>query len=137
MDRLPTPLYLDRAPKLSWRISETVVELDDRPHLLLRIEIRGTSFPQLDSPPFVRIAGRREAFRSWFANVSDDGSSLAGYFGVDTPLPDGVLEYGYGNAVFGHADGFAPQRIERLDKARLPKTLVPVTEAFIAEKTGS
>lgn len=134
MDRISQPLYADRRPPLSWRARETVLELDDRPHLLHGIEIRGGPFPQMDAQPFVRIAGREEAFRSWFANVGDDGASFTGYFPIDARLPDGILEYGYGNMVFGRIDDYTPQRIERLDKARLPKNLVPVTEAFIARK---
>ena len=128
------PLYADRLPELSWRAGETIVELDDRPHLLTRIELRGRSFPQLDAQPFLRIAGREEAFRSWFANVSEDGASFVGYFAVDALVAGGDLEYGYGNRVFGRVRGFEPAKIQRLDKRRLPRGLVAVKDSDIQRR---
>lgn len=134
MDPMFRPIYAHNGPKLSWRASETVLELDNQPHLLTRIEIRGRAFPHMDAEPFVRIAGRRGGTLSWFANVADDGSSLSGYFAVDAFASGGILEYGYGNRVFERIKGFEPGKIERLDKRKLPKDLVVVTDAYIQRK---
>jgi hypothetical protein len=122
-------------PDLSWRAHEVVSELDDRPHLLTRIELRGGSFPQLDAPAFIRVLGRRTPVVSWFARVADDGSALSGYFPVDAPIDDGIIEYGYGSRVFGRIPApFDARKVERLDSERLPKDLIPVTQRFIQRK---
>jgi hypothetical protein len=121
--------------ELSWHAREVVRELDDRTHLLLRIRIRGGSFPQLDAPPFVRVLGRRRSVESWFAQVAEDGSSLSGYFPVDARILEGVVEYGYGSRVFGRVPApFDPLEVERLERPRLPEDLVVVTEQFIRRK---
>lgn len=122
-------------PDISWRAREIVREVDDRPHLLTRIELRGGSFPQLDAQPFVRVLGERTAVLSWFAHVADDNSSLNGYFPVDAPLDEGIIEYGYGSRVFGRIpERFDARRVERLDRERLPRDLIAVTEELVQSK---
>jgi hypothetical protein len=129
------PFDLPDQPELSWQAGEVVRELDDRPHLLMRIRLRGGSFPQLDAQPFVRVLGRRDSSESWFAEVSEDQSSLSGYFSVDAPAAQGIIEYGYGSRVMGRAPGpFDPVKVRRLERDRLPKDLVPVTQQYIERK---
>jgi hypothetical protein len=121
--------------ELSWQAGEIVRELDDRPHLLTRIVLKGGSFPQLDAQPFIRVVGRREALESWFAEIADDGTSMSGYFAVDAPPTDGIIEYGYGSRVWGRIPGpFDPLKIERLERERLPQEVVPVTHRYIRRK---
>jgi hypothetical protein len=135
MDIVRGPLDFSDRPELSWQASEVVRELDDRPHLMTRIQLRGGSFPHLDAQPFVRVRGRRVSVESWFAEVADDQASLTGYFPVDASMADGVIEYGYGSRVFGRVPGpFDPLRVEHLDRDRLPRDLGLVTERFIRRK---
>jgi hypothetical protein len=129
------PLDLPDQPEVSWQAAEVVRELDDRPHLLLRIRLRGGSFAQLDAQPFVRVLGRRAASESWFAEVSEDQTSFSGYFSIDAPAAPGIIEYGYGSRVMGRLPGpFDPGKVKRLERDRLPKDLVPVTQQLIDRK---
>lgn len=135
MDIMHSSLEFPDRPELLWRASEVVRELDDRPHLLTRIQLLGGSFPQLDAQPFVRVLGRRTSVESWFAEVADDGASMSGYFPVDAPPAEGIVEYGYGSRVWGRIPGpFDPLKVEHLDRERLPRDLVLVTEQFIRRK---
>ncbi len=132
METLFQPIYYHLPPKLSWQADEAVLDLDQRPHLLARVEIRGTHFPERDAQPFVRLAGRRGGgVLSWFAEIDEDGACLSGYFPVDALDEAAVVEYGYGNQVLGRLEGIEPLRIDHLDRARLPKDLVVVTDEVI------
>ena len=42
-------------PQLTWQAEEVVRKIDDRPHLLVRVSIRGGYFPQRALVPFVRL----------------------------------------------------------------------------------
>jgi hypothetical protein len=126
------PLDVPDRPEVSWQAGEVVRDLNDRPHLLTRIQLRGRSFPQLNAQPFVRVLGRRQSVESWFAEVADDQSSLTGYFAVNAPLAGAVIEWGYGSRVWGRITSpFDERNIQRLNRERLPRNLVPVTEQLI------
>jgi hypothetical protein len=126
------PIDVPDRPEVSWQADEVVRDLNDRPHLLTRIQLRGASFPQLNAQPFVRVLGRRRSVESWFAEVADDQSSLTGYFALNTPLAAGVIEWGYGSRVWGRITGrFDDRNIQRLERERLPRNVVPVTEQLI------
>ena len=122
-------------PELTWRADEVVREIDDRPHLLARVEISGTYFPQRAAEPFVRVVvGRRRAVESWFAEVSDDNQHLRGYFPVDLPRR-GAIEFGYGHRVMGRLPGrFDAGAVTRLDRHRLPRDVVVVSARYVAGK---
>ena len=65
--------------KLSARTFETLLDLNDRPHLLIAVEIRGARFLHMNAEPFVQIVNeRRRGARSWIARVADDGSAITG-----------------------------------------------------------
>lgn len=135
METFREPFELRQSPDLSWRADEIVRQLDDRPHLLTRIEISGGAFPHMGAEPFVRVIRKGDMARSWFADVADDSTTLSGYFPVDLAPGEGVVEYGYGNRVFGRMGGrFDPRKIDRLDRDRLPRGLVVVTTEFIRRK---
>ena len=132
METLFQPIYAHLPPKLSWQADEAVLELDQRPHLLARVEIRGRHFAERDAQPFVRLADRHGGgVLSWFAEIDEEGACLNGYFAVDALNETAVVEYGYGNQVLGRLEGIEPLRLDRLDRTRLPKDLVVVTEEVI------
>src|ERR1044071_3781735 len=92
-------VFIGRVEQVEWHAREVVKELNDRPHLLVRLEISGPHFPQRAAEPCVRILeGWRVVARSWFADISDDGRRLLGYFAVDVPRGD-AGEFGYGAEV--------------------------------------
>jgi hypothetical protein len=135
MDIFDGPLDSPDFSEITWDASEVVHELDDRPHLLLRIRLEGRAFPQLDAQPFVRVLGRRASAESWFARVAEDQTSLSGYFAVDGLRSAGMIEWGYGSSVWGRLAGrFDPRATRRLDRSRLPQDLVLATERFIQRK---
>lgn len=118
-----------RQPEFRWAGREVVRELNDRPHLLLRVEIAGALFRLRDAPAFVRIVREGgQVAESWFAEVPDDGTALVGYFAPGTNV-EGIVEFGYGNEVMGRASQpFTAKRVERLDRARLPREVVEPRE---------
>jgi hypothetical protein len=110
---------------------EALLDLNDSPHLLVAVEIRGAHFPQLDAEPFVRIADAEgESARSWITQVEEDGSAFVGYFPVDALLNGKVLEFGYGDAVFGRMSA-SRLRTVKLDQADLPASTKVVTYELI------
>lgn len=117
--------------KLTSRAYETLLDLNGRPHLLVAIELRGAHFPQLDSEPFVRVIDERgRGTRSWITRVAEDGSSITGYFPTDARLTGTLIEFGYGDGVFGRVEKFRPS-IEKLDHRRLEVKPVIVTKDII------
>jgi hypothetical protein len=127
--------FYRQLPNLSWQAREVVKEIDDRPHLVARVEIAGTYFPHRAPEPFVRIVrGDQEVIESWFADISDDNRKLIGYFPVDVPLR-GIAEFGYGQEVMGRielAEGPQAEGVQRLDRQRLPDDLVVVSAEHLA-----
>jgi hypothetical protein len=124
-------------PGLAWSAREVLLDLDERPHLLVRLELQGDAFPHLDAQPFVRVAARRAYAESWFARVAEEGTSIAGYFAVDGLPAEGLVEYGYGDRVFGRVPApFEPLRVKQLDRQRLPEDVVVVDERFLKRKRG-
>lgn len=117
--------------KLTSRVFETLLDLNDRPHLLMAVEIRGAHFPHLNSEPFVRVVNERgRGPRSWICWVADDGSAITGYFATDAQLAGTTLEFGYGEGVFGRIGKFRPS-VQRLDRGRLEgKPMVVTTETI-------
>jgi hypothetical protein len=121
---------------LRWEAREVVREIDDRPHLLVRVTVAQGPFPHRAPEPFMRIVdAQRQATMAWFADVGEDGDRLDGYFPTDLP-GRGVIEFGYGDQTIGRvAADFRNDRIERLERDRLPDDVVPVTTAYIRERT--
>jgi hypothetical protein len=124
--------YTAQPPQLSWQAEEVVREIDDRPHLLVRVSIRGGYFPQRALVPFVRLVeADKPSVRAWFTEIRADSNELLGYFPTDI-TGGGVLEYGYGQDVLGRSSvSFEPGSIKRLDRARLPKGITVVTGAYL------
>lgn len=123
-----------KEPSLIAKAKEVVKIVNDRPHLLLRIEVRGSYFPHRAMEPVVRIFQGGEDYElCWFAEVSEDNAAVMAYFPVDVGLK-GTVEYGYGNVIHGSlAKGLEEIEIDRLDRERLEKETVITTKRFLEE----
>lgn len=104
---------------LRWEARESLREAEGRPHLFVRVKLTGTRFPITDQVPQV-WAGKVFARR---VEIDDDGLTVRAYF--DRLPPEGEPLY------FGHLGQpelsfgpFEPRRMERLDRARLPRDVV-------------
>jgi hypothetical protein len=116
------PLFLKDLPNYDWTGREVVVELDDRPHLLARVDVGGGYFPRMGREAFMRVVvDEKTTVRAWFAEPADDLRTLHGYFAAELPEL-GVLEFGYGADVMGRLE--LRGTIETLDRARLPRDVV-------------
>ena len=104
---------------MTWTAKEVVRDLDQRPHLFIRLDVTGAYFPERALEPFVRV-GR---VRSRLVRIDPDGLGVRAYF--DQPLPDaGAVEFGYGEQVVHRVpQPFDPTVIARLDRTRLPQTI--------------
>jgi hypothetical protein len=125
----------NRSAELSWGAREVVREIDDLPHLLVRVDVRGPYFPHRAREASVRIvADKGQDMTCWFADIADDGRRLLGYFPTD--LPDrGVVEFGYGSETIGSLPvEFDARAVTRLDRDRLPEDLVVVTSDYLEAK---
>src|SRR5687768_2375784 len=89
--------YLRPVP-LQIEADEVLREFGTRPHLLLRIAIRGDSFPQRALEPFARIDLQGKAVESLFTEVDEDERGMRAYFATDVPLR-GTMTVGYGTEV--------------------------------------
>jgi hypothetical protein len=130
-----TEVFIERLQSVDWRAQEVVKELNDRPHLLVRVEITGPRFPHRAAEPFVRIlSDDRVVAESWFADISEDNLRLLAYFPTDVPQ-GGIIEFGYGRDVMGRIQAaFESRVIQRLDRERLPKETVEVSTQFLRTK---
>jgi hypothetical protein len=88
--RRPVPLEI--------AADEVVREVGTRPHLMLRVAIRGESFPHRALEPFARIDIGKRRVESLLTEVDDDERGIRGYFATDVPLR-GTLTVGYGSEV--------------------------------------
>lgn len=121
-----------KLPEYKARIKEVVKILNDRPHLLVRVEVSGEYFPHRNAPPFILIkTGRKRTFKDLFTEVSPDNHNLLGYLPVDIPI-GGIIEFGYGDEIWGSVPGVVDaESVERLDKQRLSKEIVVVDGEFM------
>ncbi|NEM06057.1 hypothetical protein [Geodermatophilus normandii] len=111
-----------------WRARETVREVAAGPHLLLRLDVLGPTFPHRDVVPFVRLSDGRSSTAALMTEVSDDGTSLHAYFPTDVPLT-GRIEFGYGSEVLGTLPIETGGEVERLEMARIDTPVHRVTTA--------
>jgi hypothetical protein len=113
-DLIDYPIESDR---LNWEARQVLRDLNQEPHLLIRVKLGGTYFPQRALEPFA-VVGK---VRSRFVEIADDGLSARAYFGE--PLPEGGrIEFGYGEQILLRFPGaFDPGVVECLDPERLPE----------------
>jgi len=124
-----------KRPEYRARAKEVVRILDDLPHLLMRIEVRGEHFPDRAPHPFVMIkVGREEYYKDLFTEVSPDNQKLLGYLPVNMPSK-GVIVFGYGDEIWGTVPGdFDTTSAARLDRNKLPKNIVIVDDNFLRRR---
>jgi hypothetical protein len=77
---------------------EVLREVGKRPHLTLRIAVRGGSFPLRALELFARIGSSDKPVKALFAEVDDDERGMRAYFATDVPMR-GTLTVGYGSEV--------------------------------------
>ncbi len=113
LDLVDLPIESER---LHWEGRQVLRDLDNEPHLLMRVKLTGTFFPQRSEEPFVRVG----EVQSRFVEIAEDGQSVNAYF--DQPLqPRSVVEFGYGNEILLRVpQRFSLDRIQVLDPQRLP-----------------
>jgi hypothetical protein len=106
---------------------ETVREIADQPHMLLRLSIRGGYFPHRDAPAFARIEHESDAQEALLCEVDDDEAGIRVYFPTDVAL-DGTLSVGFDEDLVAE---FAFDRLEleptRLDERRIETAFHRVT----------
>jgi len=112
-DLIDFPIESER---LQWEAGMVIRDLNQEPHLLMRIKLTGTHFPQRALKPFVAVGKAR----SRFVSIADDGLSACAYF--DEPGPDGSrIEFGYGEEVLlRFPKPFYREVVRFLDPKRLP-----------------
>jgi len=120
-----------KLPEYKAHANEVVKVLNDRPHLIVRVEVSGEHFPHRAPHPFIRIqVGKEEYFNDLFTEVSPDSQKLLGYLPVNTPAR-GIIEFGYGAEIWGTIPiEFNAESVTRLDRKRLPKNIVIVDDDF-------
>lgn len=124
-----------KLPEYAMTVGETVKILNDKPHLLTRIEISGEFFPHRNAPAFIHIRTEKEKhLHDYFTEVSQDNQKMIGYLPVDIPT-EGVIEFGYGTEIWGSiTKKFTPSALTRLDRKKLPKDLVIVDANFLKQR---
>ena len=119
--------------ELRIRTREVVLDLDDRPHLLVEVVVTGMYFPHRAPMPFVNIipsGDENKMLPCWWADVADDNLALLGYFPVDLP-EQGVVEFGYGATVMGRVSlPFERRKVKMLDRKKLPDNIVTKPKHF-------
>ena len=87
-----------RPVRLQITAEEVLREFGKRPHLILKIGVRGEAFPQRALEPFARIELDKKRDDALFTEVDDDERGMRAYFTSDVRL-DGNLVVGYGDEV--------------------------------------
>jgi hypothetical protein len=111
--------YPIESPLLKWESKIVVRDHDREARIFLRVKLTGTTFPILNTIPFVRVG----KVKARFVDIADDGLSVKAYF--DTALPnDHAIEFGYDDHVLlRFPQAYHRRLVARLDNARLPKHL--------------
>lgn len=113
LDLIDFPIESER---LHWEARQVLRDLHQEPHLLIRVKLTGTFFPQRAEEPFVRVG----EVRSRFVEIAEDGQSISAYFDEPVP-PRGFVEFGYGDEVLLRVPRrFSLDAVRMLDPKRLP-----------------
>ena len=111
----------EAAPALNWEAKEVVRDLNGRPHLLVRLTLRGIRPDERALEPIVRVGDKVARFtRAGFPEPV-----LHAYFGE--ALPDGeFIDFGFEDAGILHRFPlpFTVTEVTRLDRGRLPENVV-------------
>jgi hypothetical protein len=114
-----------KLPEYKAQAKEVVKVLNDRPHLLVRVEVSGEYFPHRAAEPFIRIKVENgEYFNDLFADISPNNQRILGYLPVNVPAC-GIIEFGYGAEIWGIVPTeFTAESVMRLKREKLPKDLI-------------
>jgi hypothetical protein len=108
--------------------AEILRDYGERPHLLLRVAIRGGYFPHRDAAAFARIESAQRKYEALAVEIDEDQAGLRAYFPTDIPVRAGTLKVGYDNQVVAE---FALGRLKlepvRLEVARIEAPFHRVT----------
>jgi hypothetical protein len=120
--------YPIESSRLRWEARQVVRDLHQVPHLLLRLKLAGTYFPQRALEPWVRI-GR---LRSRFVQIAPDGLSASAYF--DRLPRGGTVELGYGpDVLLRFPERFGAEPLRALEVKRLPPNVRLLAEESASE----
>jgi hypothetical protein len=113
--RLPDPRMSVTAD-----VREVVRDVEERPHVFVRVRLSGWHFPERAPEPFM-VIGRAV---SNFVVIDRDGTSANGYFDAMPPKAKRI-SFGYGKIVSWDFDvRIDPPKAPRLDRSRLPRGVV-------------
>lgn len=126
---------LRKQPEYKVKANEVIRILDNRPHLLVRMEISGEYFPHRAAHPFVHIKKGSSAYvHEYFAEISPDNQAIVGYMPVDLP-EEGIIEFGYGDEIWGSiTKQITSTTIARLNPKKLPEKIVIVDQEFVKQR---
>jgi hypothetical protein len=106
-------------------IREVLRDVNQQPHVFIRVRLTGWHFPQRALEPFV-VIGKTV---SRFVLLSPDHETADAYFDVALPAQKGI-SFGFGKVVTWDFDiAVDPKQIVRLDRTRLPKGHVDIKQA--------
>lgn len=107
--------------------AETLREIGEIPHMLLRISIRGGYFPHRNAATFARIHGERKVTNAIYSEIDDDEGGFRAYFPIDIPLM-GMLVIGFGDDIVAEIE-FDRLKLEplKLDVRRIESAFHRVT----------
>ena len=114
---------------------EVLREVGKLPHLLLRIGVRGSHFPQRALEPFARVIGGGDSkpIEAHLVDIDNDERGLRAYFATDLPLR-GTLIVGYGSEITAEIPLEAlALRAEELDERRITTKFHRVTLLNLGE----
>lgn len=106
---------------------EILKDIGEKPHMLLRISIRGGHFPHRNAPAFARIQDKENLFEALYCEIDYDESGFRAYFPTDIPL-NGILSVGFENDIVAE---FELERLKmellKLEVRRIETTFHRVT----------
>lgn len=113
--RLPDPRQ-----SVQLEVREVVRDVNDKPHIFLRVRLSGWHFPHRAPEPFLLI--NREVSR--FVIIDREGLVADAYF--DKPLQAAEqVSFGYGHIInWDFSIAILPSKVLRLDRSLLPKGTV-------------
>ena len=121
-------------PDFTWQATEVVREVDHKPHLLVRVSVRGGFFPHRALVPVMRIVRGDQFVRAWFTEISEDNGTLNGYFATDLP-DEGIIEFGYPDGPPGRVRAvFSSRDVKRLVREKLGADVVVVKQTDVDAK---
>jgi hypothetical protein len=123
--RIPEPVM-----KVKAEVREVVHDVNNKPHVFIRVRLSGWHFPQRAPEPFM-VIGR---VVSKFVLIGPGEAYADGYFDVRPPRARQV-SFGYGNTIsWDFAVAVDPPKVPALDKKRLPKGVIQLRALSSSEK---